>query len=75
MKDPYFIACYNRKKKTNLDLLREMGNLSEEIRDIPVDDSYWEAEKKINERSIKEEEDFKRRHTMSYEEYHKPFTI
>jgi len=73
MNDPYFIRCYY--EKTDLMLLREMGNLSQEQRSQPLPDAYWEAEKKIKERYIKEEEDFKRRHTMSYEDYHKPFTI
>jgi len=59
----------------NLEILRNMGKLAEELKKNPTPDSYWIEEAKMIDKLHRKQEAFNRSIQMSYEKYHQPFTI
>jgi len=59
----------------NLEILRNMGKLAEELENTTIPDSYWIEEAKMIDKLHEKQEKFNRSIQMSYEKYHQPYTI
>jgi len=59
----------------NLEILRNMGKLAEELENTVIPDSYWIEEAKMIDKLHEKQEKFNRSIQMSYEKYHQPYTI
>jgi len=60
---------------SNLDILRNIGDVAEELKNKRTSDAYWLEEEKWLSKRIEENEKFKKSITMSYETYKRRFTI
>jgi len=63
------------KKKTNLEVLRNLGDIVQELKDNPPSAEYWIEEQKAMDKRDEENHKFNESIKMSYEKYHTPFTI
>ena len=59
----------------NLEVLRNLSEILEELKNSPTSDAYWIEEQKDMDKREDEIEKFNKSIQMSYEKYHTPFTI
>lgn len=59
----------------NLEILRNIGDIIEELKNSTTSQEYWIEEQKLMDKRDEENIKFNKSIQMSYEKYHEPFTI
>ena len=64
-----------KKKKSDLEVLRNLGAIAEELKNSPASTEFWIELDKEMDKLHEEQERFNKSIQMSYEKFHQPFTI